>query len=109
MVCVYCISYAPALLTLNIPGYQRQNAELLLFLVIVVQLSDVFQYIWGKLLGKRKIAPSISPNKTWEGFIGGRRNGGGSWYRSVVDDAFFAAAGAAFSRWLRRSWDLPAG
>jgi len=39
--------------------------------VIVVQLSDVFQYIWGKLLGKRKIAPTISPNKTWEGFVGG--------------------------------------
>jgi phosphatidate cytidylyltransferase len=71
MVCVYCISYAPALLTLNIPGYQRQNAKLLLFLVIVVQLSDVFQYIWGKLMGKRKIVPGISPNKTWEGFIGG--------------------------------------
>jgi phosphatidate cytidylyltransferase len=71
MVCVYCISYAPALLTLNIAGYQRQNAKLLLFLVIVVQLSDVFQYVWGKLLGKRKIAPAISPNKTWEGFVGG--------------------------------------
>jgi phosphatidate cytidylyltransferase len=71
MICVYCISYAPALLTLNIPGYQKQDAKLLLFLVIVVQLSDVFQYVWGKLLGKRKITPAISPNKTWEGFIGG--------------------------------------
>jgi phosphatidate cytidylyltransferase len=71
MVCVYCISYAPALLTLSIPGYQKQDAKLLLFLVIVVQLSDVFQYIWGKLLGKRKIAAAVSPNKTWEGFIGG--------------------------------------
>src|SRR5215813_8591557 len=30
MVCVYCISYAPALLTLNIPGYQKQDAKLLL-------------------------------------------------------------------------------
>jgi phosphatidate cytidylyltransferase len=71
MVCVYCLSYAPALLILEIPGYRRQSAGLLLFLVIVVQLSDVFQYIWGKLLGKRKIAPAISPNKTWEGFLGG--------------------------------------
>ncbi|HWG50470.1 MAG TPA: phosphatidate cytidylyltransferase [Candidatus Acidoferrales bacterium] len=71
MVCVYCISYAPALLMLNIPGYRGQDAKLLLFLVVVVQLSDVFQYVWGKLLGKRKIAPNVSPNKTWEGFIGG--------------------------------------
>jgi phosphatidate cytidylyltransferase len=71
MVCVYCISYAPALLSLGISGYYRRNARLLLFLVIVAQLSDVFQYVWGKLLGKRKIAPVISPNKTWEGFLGG--------------------------------------
>lgn len=71
MVCVYCISYAPALLTLNIPGYQKQDAKLLLFLVIVVQLSDVFQYVWGKLRGKHRIAPHISPNKTLEGMIGG--------------------------------------
>jgi phosphatidate cytidylyltransferase len=71
MVCVYCLSYAPALLILDIPGYQRQSAKLLLFLVMVAQFSDIFQYIWGKLFGKRKIAPLISPNKTWEGFLGG--------------------------------------
>jgi phosphatidate cytidylyltransferase len=44
---------------------------LIAFLVIVVQSSDVLQYIWGKLLGRRKIAPTLSPSKTWEGFIGG--------------------------------------
>ncbi|MDQ4099733.1 MAG: phosphatidate cytidylyltransferase [Chloroflexota bacterium] len=73
MICVYCISYAPALLTLEVEGYKTQgeNAKLLLILVIVVQGSDVLQYICGKLFGRHRIAPSVSPNKTWEGFIGG--------------------------------------
>ncbi|MGH9424382.1 MAG: phosphatidate cytidylyltransferase, partial [Thermoanaerobaculia bacterium] len=71
MVCVYCVSHVPALLMLEIPGYAGKNARLLFFLVVIVQLSDVFQYVWGKLLGRHKIAPVISPSKTWEGFIGG--------------------------------------
>ena len=29
------------------------------------------QFIWGKLLGRHKILPKVSPNKTWEGFLGG--------------------------------------
>ncbi|HEY3169800.1 MAG TPA: phosphatidate cytidylyltransferase [Thermoanaerobaculia bacterium] len=70
MVCVYCVSHAPALLILDIPGY-RSNAKLLVFLVLVVQLSDVLQYVFGKVFGKHPIAPAISPNKTWEGFLGG--------------------------------------
>jgi phosphatidate cytidylyltransferase len=70
MACVYCLSFAPALLKLQIPGYTG-NAKLMLFLVMVGQISDVFQYIWGKTLGKHPIAPKVSPNKTWEGFIGG--------------------------------------
>src|SRR5699024_1702214 len=48
-----------------------EGALLMLFLVVVVQLSDVFQYVWGKTLGKHPVAPSVSPNKTWEGLIGG--------------------------------------
>jgi phosphatidate cytidylyltransferase len=71
MICVYCVSHAPALLTLNIPGYEGQNGKLLFFFVLVVQISDVLQYVWGKTLGKHKIAPLVSPNKTVEGFIGG--------------------------------------
>ncbi|MFN8589811.1 MAG: phosphatidate cytidylyltransferase [Thermomicrobiales bacterium] len=71
MVCVYCVSFAPALLNLRISGYEHEGAKLLIFLVIVVESSDVAQYAWGKLFGKRKIAPTVSPNKTWEGFLGG--------------------------------------
>jgi phosphatidate cytidylyltransferase len=71
MICVYCVSYAPALLTLEVGGDENEGAKLLLFLVIVVQSSDVSQYIWGKLFGRRRIAPTVSPNKTWEGFVGG--------------------------------------
>jgi phosphatidate cytidylyltransferase len=71
MVCVYMISYAPALLELKLPGYEGQTAKLLAYLVIVDQASDVLQYIWGHLIGKRHIAPKLSPNKTWEGFVGG--------------------------------------
>ncbi len=44
---------------------------LLLFLVFVVEISDVLQYVWGKALGRHKIIPQVSPNKTWEGFLGG--------------------------------------
>jgi phosphatidate cytidylyltransferase len=71
MISVFCISHVPALLTLDIPGYEGRNAFLLVFLILVVQASDVLQYVWGKLLGRRRIAPELSPSKTLEGFLGG--------------------------------------
>jgi phosphatidate cytidylyltransferase len=71
MVCVYFVSHAPALLTLEIPGYIGQNAKLLFFLVTVVQMSDVLQYVWGKSLGKHPVATQVSPSKTVEGLVGG--------------------------------------
>jgi len=73
MVTVYFVSYVPAILMLEIPRYSEsgQNFKLMLFLVLVVQASDVFQYIVGKLIGKHAISPHVSPNKTIEGFVGG--------------------------------------
>jgi phosphatidate cytidylyltransferase len=71
MVTVYCVAHAPAILKLEIPGYEGENAKLLFFFVFVVQISDVLQYVWGKTCGRRPIAPKLSPNKTIEGFIGG--------------------------------------
>lgn len=71
MVCVFCIAHVPALLNLRIAGYEGRNLLLIAFLVIVVQSSDVLQYVWGKLAGRRLIAPRLSPSKTVEGFVGG--------------------------------------
>ncbi|HEX7644686.1 MAG TPA: phosphatidate cytidylyltransferase [Burkholderiaceae bacterium] len=71
MIAVYCISHVPALMLLDIPGYEGQDALLLFYLVLVVQLSDVLQYVFGKLFGRTKVAPVVSPSKTVEGFIGG--------------------------------------
>jgi phosphatidate cytidylyltransferase len=71
MIGVYGLSHAPALLMLRIPGHEGLEHHLLVFLIAVVQLSDVLQYVWGKLLGRRPLAPLLSPNKTVEGFVGG--------------------------------------
>ncbi len=71
MICVYCASHVPALLYLQIPGFEGRNVILIAYLIFVVQLSDVLQYVWGKLLGRTKVAPNLSPSKTWEGLVGG--------------------------------------
>lgn len=71
MIAVYCVSHAPALLMISIPGFEGENIKLVLFMMIVVQISDVLQYVFGKLWGKRAIVPKLSPNKTVEGFVGG--------------------------------------
>jgi phosphatidate cytidylyltransferase len=109
LICVYSLSYAPALAHLDLltskpvaakpaapngevapPQAADENAEaesqapeprrrweeggragLLFYFILIVQLSDVFQYAWGKLLGQRVIAPQINASRTWEGFIGG--------------------------------------
>ena len=71
MISVFCISHIPAILTLDIEGFEDKKLLLMIFLILVVQSSDVLQYVWGKLFGKHKIAPKLSPSKTIEGFVGG--------------------------------------
>lgn len=71
MITVYCLSHAPALLLLGIPGHEGREVLLLFYLLFVVQISDVMQYVFGKLLGRTRIAPVVSPSKTVEGFVGG--------------------------------------
>ncbi len=71
MITVFCFSHVAALLVLNIPAYQGQNALLIFYLLLVAQLSDVLQYVVGKIYGRTKIAPTVSRSKTVEGLVGG--------------------------------------
>ena len=47
------------------------NGALVIMLIIIVAAVDVGAFFTGKLFGKRKLAPALSPNKTWEGVWGG--------------------------------------
>ncbi len=84
MLAVYCVSHVPALLTLSIPGFDDRKLLLIAFLIITVQGSDVLQYVFGKLFGKNRVSPNVSPSKTWEGLIGGLAGasllGGALWW-----------------------------
>ena len=71
MIAVYCISHVPFLLFLALPGFEGRQTMLIVFLIVVVQGSDVLQYIFGKLFGRHRVSPNVSPSKTWEGLIGG--------------------------------------
>lgn len=72
MFTVFSISHLAYLLSLpELPGFNAGGRGLLLYIVFLTEMNDVFQFTWGSLLGKHKIVATISPNKTWEGFIGG--------------------------------------
>lgn len=47
------------------------STHLLSFFFLILMGSDTGAYFAGRALGKRKLAPKISPGKTWEGFVGG--------------------------------------
>ena len=69
---VFGISHMAYLLSLpDLEGFKAGGRGLLLFLVFLTEINDVMQFTWGKLFGRHKIIPKVSPNKTWEGFIGG--------------------------------------
>jgi phosphatidate cytidylyltransferase len=123
IICVYSLSYAPALLTIDLPAspvpdemptaaildhglentvietlrpqedvlpkhnkteqfipdfqyrilpmLSGKHFQLLFFFVLVVQLGDVFQYLWSHASRRHVVAPKINSNKTWEGVLGG--------------------------------------
>lgn len=72
MLTVYNLSHLAFLLVLPLKTEAPAGGMgLLFFAIFLIQFNDVAQYCWGKLLGRHKIVPHISPGKTWEGFIGG--------------------------------------
>ncbi len=71
LVCVYGLSFPMAIAMSNGSGAGVRATLQLLFLLVVSQASDVFQFVVGKLAGRRKIAPRISPSKTVAGLLGG--------------------------------------
>jgi phosphatidate cytidylyltransferase len=72
MTMVFSISHVAFLLVLpEARDTVAGGPGLVLFLVLLTESNDVAQYVWGKLLGRHRIIPKVSPNKTWEGFIGG--------------------------------------
>ena len=72
MLTVFGVSHLAFLVSLpDIDGFDAGGRALLLFIVFITEMNDIFQFTWGKLLGRYKILPKVSPNKTWEGLIGG--------------------------------------
>ncbi len=71
MLTVFCLSHIAYLLVLPEKNMDAGNIGLVIFLLFMTQFNDVSQYVWGKIFGKHKIIPKVSPNKTWEGFLGG--------------------------------------
>ncbi len=69
---IFSLSHIAYLLALlEKPGFEAGNGGMVLWLVLVTELNDIFQFTWGKTFGKHKILPTVSPNKTVEGFLGG--------------------------------------
>jgi phosphatidate cytidylyltransferase len=71
LVCVVALSFLPALLGSQIRLAVEQKMMALGFLLLVVQVSDIAQFICGKAWGRHALAPTLSPGKTWEGLMGG--------------------------------------
>ena len=70
MICVFCISHVPALMTYQMPDGSDRAVLLIVFLVLVVQLGDLTDYYVGRRIRGRQIAPGLSP-KTVAGVASG--------------------------------------
>ena len=72
MTCVFNLGFAAYLSRApRLEAPEAGGAGLVFFLLLTTEFNDVAQFVWGKLAGRHKIIPKVSPNKTWEGFLGG--------------------------------------
>lgn len=73
MTTVFSLSHLAFLINLSSQAgkWLHTGATNLLFLLLLTELNDVAQYVWGKQLGRHKVIPKVSPNKTREGLVGG--------------------------------------
>ncbi len=88
-----------------------EGPEALFWLFFVVWATDIGAYAFGILIGGPKLAPSISPKKTWAGLLGGMLSAGvtGWWaagYFGAQEKALLAGAGGAFLAVLAQAGDL---
>lgn len=80
LICVYALSHAAALLNLDLLTWDSRDkawepwtgkpAGLLFFFIVIVQVSDMFHFVWDRLFGRHVIAATVNSTKTWEGLIG---------------------------------------
>ncbi len=68
---VFCLSHAAYLLVLPGGGPSSEGLGLLCFVVVITELGDVGQYVFGKVFGRTRVLPVVSPNKTLAGVFGG--------------------------------------
>jgi phosphatidate cytidylyltransferase len=94
---LYIVLLGGHLVALRTGFSETLSSHLLSFFFLVIMGSDTGAYYTGRAFGKHKLAPSISPGKTWEGVIGG----------VVAALAFAAVAHYWFFRELPLKWALP--
>jgi phosphatidate cytidylyltransferase len=72
MLTLFSLSHLAYLLMLPASNNSAAGSVgLLVYVVFLTEMNDIAQYIFGKCIGRHKLIPNVSPNKTWEGFLGG--------------------------------------
>ena len=99
------LSLVPAWLALTRLRLETAHgAEWVLFALVLVWMADIGAYFCGRRFGRRRLAPAVSPGKTWEGALGGLAASGivavmgGAWFRLPLEQFLvLCLAAVAFS------------